>query len=671
MNLELPAKVTFAHPRTLWLLALLVPALILFLVWSWRRKQALIARFIHSRLVEQLLVGVSPARQKFRLGLLVLAVILLVLTLARPQWGFRWEEAKQRGLDILVAIDTSRSMLAEDLKPNRLERAKLAALDLLQLSKSDRLGLVAFAGSAFLQCPLTLDEDAFSQSVNALQIGIIPQGGTALGETIDTCLRAFKEEGDNHKVIVLITDGEDQEEDAVKAAQRAQKDGVRIFTLGVGSTDGELLRTTGPNQKPEFIRDAAGNIVKSRLNERLLQEIAGAADGFYLSLQNTKTIQMLYDRGLAPLPRKELTDKLVRRSHDRFQIPLLLALLCLVLEIFFPERKPIATRTPASAPSPSPLPNSPLSPAPFAIRNSLFVICLLPATLLASPASARREYESGRYSEAQKEYQRLLEKKPDDDRLQYNAGAAAYRAEDYETAAKHFSTAKTSRDLQLQQRAFYNLANTHFRRGENSTEPDEKTTAWDDAIKNYDGALKLNPQDQDAAFNRDLVKQRLEELKKQQQQQKKEDQQKDGKDPKDKGDQGKPDDQKDGKDPQKQDQSKPDQQKPGDDKSKDQKPGKDEPKDQDKGKPDDQKKPDKPDGKQPDKDQAGKKTSPQKPGDKGDPASAQQGGSQQAMLMSPEQAKQLLDSQKAEEKALIFQPTTAKPKSSNRLLKDW
>ena len=349
MNLELPAKVTFAHPRTLWLLALLVPALILFLVWSWRRKQALIARFIHSRLVEQLLVGVSPARQKFRLGLLVLAVILLVLTLARPQWGFRWEEAKQRGLDILVAIDTSRSMLAEDLKPNRLERAKLAALDLLQLSKSDRLGLVAFAGSAFLQCPLTLDEDAFSQSVNALQIGIIPQGGTALGETIDTCLRAFKEEGDNHKVIVLITDGEDQEEDAVKAAQRAQKDGVRIFTLGVGSTDGELLRTTGPNQKPEFIRDAAGNIVKSRLNERLLQEIAGAADGFYLSLQNTKTIQMLYDRGLAPLPRKELTDKLVRRSHDRFQIPLLLALLCLVLEIFFPERKPNATRTPASA----------------------------------------------------------------------------------------------------------------------------------------------------------------------------------------------------------------------------------------------------------------------------------------------------------------------------------
>lgn len=659
---------TFAHPKTLWLLTLLVPALAVFFLWSWRRKQALIARFIHSRLVEQLLVGVSPARQKFRLALLILSVVLLLLALAQPQWGFRWEEAKQRGLDILVAIDTSRSMLAEDLKPNRLERAKLAALDLLQLTKSDRLGLVAFAGSAFLQCPLTLDEDAFSQSVNALQIGIIPQGGTALGETIDTCVKAFKEEGDNHKVIVLITDGEDHEEGAVAAAQRAQKDGVRIFTLGIGSTDGELLRITGANQKTEFIRDPDGNIVKSRLNERLLQEIAGAADGFYLSLQNTKTIQMLYDRGLAPLPRKEFTDKLVRRSHDRFQIPLILALLCLVLEIFFPERKTNSTRATATVST-----NASANANANAMREAvaLLLFLFLPASLLASPASARREYESGRYSEAQKEYQRLLEKKPDDDRLQYNAGAAAYRAEDYETAAKHFSTAKTSRDLQLQQRAFYNLANTLFRRGENSTEPDEKTTAWDDAIKNYDGALKLNAQDKDAEFNRDLVKQRLEELKKQQQEKKQQDQQKDGKDPKDQNDQGKPDDKQDGQNQQKKDQPKPDQQKPGDDKPKDQKPGKDEKKDQDKGKPDEQKKPDKPDGKQPDKDQAGKNQSPQKPGDKGDPASARQGGSQQAMLMTPEQARQLLDSQKGEEKTLIIQPAMDKPKSSNRLLKDW
>lgn len=649
---------TFAHPKVLWLLALLLPALAAFLVWSWRRKQALIARFIHSRLVEQLLVGVSPARQKFRLALLFLSVLLLILALARPQWGYRWEESRQRGLDIIVAIDTSRSMLADDLKPNRLERAKLAALDLMQVARTDRLGLVAFAGSAFLQCPLTLDDDAFSQSVNALQAGIIPQGGTALGDTIETCLKGFNEDGDNYKVIVLITDGEDHDGGAVEAAKRAQKEGARIFTLGIGSTDGELLRVTGENQKAEFIRDPDGNIVKSRLNERLLQEIAGAADGFYLALQGGKTISLLYERGLAPLPRKDISDKLVRRSHDRFQWPLALALACLVLEVFFPERKSLPLTAPATASS--------------ALRQAVATLLLLlvPASLLASPASARREYDSGRYSEAQKEYQRLLDKKPDDDRLHYNAGAAAYRAEDYEAAARHFGTAKTSRDLQLQQRAFYNLANTLYRRGENSTEPDEKTTAWEDAIKNYDGALKLNPKDKDAEFNRELVKKRLEELKQQQEKQK-QDQGRDGKDPKDKSDQGKPEDKSDGQNQPPKDQSQPDRQKQGDDKSKDQKPGKDEKKDGDKGKNDEQKQGDKQEGKQPDKDQAGKNQSPQKPGDKGDPASARQGGSQQVMLMNPEQAKQLLDSQKGEEKALIFQPTTEKPKSSNRLLKDW
>src|SRR2546427_8373206 len=142
----------------LWLLAVTVSLLVWFLWWAWRKKQSLVAQFVQSRLLAQLTIGVSPARQKLRLGLIVFAVACAMLALARPQWGFDWEEAKQRGLDLVVAIDTSRSMLAEDVRPNRLTRAKLAALDLMKVSKSDRLGLVAFAGDAFLQCPLTLDE---------------------------------------------------------------------------------------------------------------------------------------------------------------------------------------------------------------------------------------------------------------------------------------------------------------------------------------------------------------------------------------------------------------------------------------------------------------------------------------------------------------------------------
>src|SRR5438552_11605975 len=157
----------FEHPNLLWLLLLALPGLTGFFWWSWRERRRLIAQFVQSRLLANLTVGVSAKRLKVRLGLLIAAVGLLVIALARPQWGFDWEEAKQRGLDVVVAIDTSKSMLAEDIAPNRLARAKLSALDLMQQARSDRLGLVAFAGSAFLQCPLTVADVAFRQSVES------------------------------------------------------------------------------------------------------------------------------------------------------------------------------------------------------------------------------------------------------------------------------------------------------------------------------------------------------------------------------------------------------------------------------------------------------------------------------------------------------------------------
>src|SRR5213078_2532840 len=196
---------TFAQPKILWLLAVFPPLMLAFFWWSWRKRQELVTQFIQARLLPALTVGISPARLKIRLACLVLAVICLILALARPQWGFDWEPAKQRGLDIIVAIDTSKSMAAEDIAPNRLTRAKLAALDLMQQAKSDRLGLIAFAGSAFLQCPLTIDDTAFRQSVDTLDVNTIPQGGTALAEVIQTAAAAFKE-GDNYKALVMLTD---------------------------------------------------------------------------------------------------------------------------------------------------------------------------------------------------------------------------------------------------------------------------------------------------------------------------------------------------------------------------------------------------------------------------------------------------------------------------------
>jgi len=330
---------SFAEPRMLWVTLAMLLALSAFLWRAWRRKQQLLTQFIQARLLSGLTVGLSTARQKARLALIVAAVASLMLALARPQWGMAWEEAKQRGLDIVVAIDTSRSMLAADIAPNRLTRAKLAALDLLSEAKTDRLGLVAFAGTAFLQCPLTLDEEAFRQSVNALDVNIIPQGGSALQEAITTARTAFNTEGDNHKILVLFTDGEDHESGAVEAAKEAEEDGLRIFTVGVGTASGELLRAVDESGKSDFIRDEDGNVVKSRLNETLLREIATVARGFYLPLRGANTLDMLYERGLAPLPKADISTKFIQRYHERFQWPLALGILLLLVELFLPDRR--------------------------------------------------------------------------------------------------------------------------------------------------------------------------------------------------------------------------------------------------------------------------------------------------------------------------------------------
>src|SRR2546427_8915868 len=331
----------FANKQLLWLLLVIPPAMVAFFWWAWRARQRLVTQFIQARLLPGLTVGISARRQRVGLAGLVLAVVCLILALARPQWGFDWEEAKQRGLDIVVAIDTSRSMLAEDVQPNRLARAKFAALDLMREAKKDRLALVPFAGAAFLQCPLTLDEEAFRQSVEALAVGIIPVGGTALTEAIETALTAFKE-GDNFKILVLFSDGEDHDSGALAAAEKAARAGLKVFTVGLGTANGELLRATDEKGGASYIKDEQGNVVKSRLNESLLQQIATATGGFYLPLRGANSMKTLYDKRLAPLPKSEISARLIRRYHERYQWPLALALAALLAEMFLPERTRVA-----------------------------------------------------------------------------------------------------------------------------------------------------------------------------------------------------------------------------------------------------------------------------------------------------------------------------------------
>jgi Ca-activated chloride channel family protein len=493
------------HPQILWLLLVLPAALALFFWWAMRLRQKLLAQFIEARLLSQLTVGISPSRQKIRYAFLILAVALLIFALARPQYGFDLQEVEQRGLDIVVAIDTSKSMLTEDIAPNRLARAKLAALELLQDAKTDRLGLVAFAGEGFLECPLTIDNTAFQQSVQALDVNSIPEGGTAIASAINTALATFKEK-DHYKVLVLLTDGEDNvnEADVFAAAQNAAKEGLKIFTIGVGTAAGDLIRVTDANGNSDYVRDEQGNVVKSHLNEQLLRQIAGVTGGFYLPLRGADTIDTLYERGLAPLPKSEGKEKLIRRYHEQFHWPLAAAILLLLAEMFLPERKRETKITGAISKT-----------GAAKIAALVVAFCALPNSIFASPSSALREYNAGQFNDSMKEYQRLAQQNTNDLRFVFNTGASAYQATNFDEALKDFQLVMLSPDLKLQQQAFYNLANTQYRLGELKFEPDSDglnamQEMWTNAVQSYVHAVQLNTNDVDAAYNLAFVKRQIE-----------------------------------------------------------------------------------------------------------------------------------------------------------------
>ncbi len=492
----------FEHPDILWLLLVVVPALLAFFWWAGRERQRLVAQFIEARLLPELTVGVSAARQKLRVILLTTAVALLVIALARPQVGFHWEETKLRGLDVVVAIDTSKSMLATDLNPNRLARAKLAALELMQVAQSDRLGLVAFAGGAFLQCPLTADDTAFRQSVEALDVNIIPQGGTAIAEAINITSTAFKE-GDSHRVLVLFSDGEDNDEGALAAARAAAQDGLKIFTVGFGTPEGELLN-------PGLVRDAQGSVVKSRLNETLLRELAETTGGFYLPLRGAKTIDNLYAQGLAALPKTEQSAKLMKRWHERYHWPLGAAIALLLVGILLPERRAPSRQVDMKAKKHA----GSETGAPTARAMLLAFLLLLPvASASASPRSAAKDYRAGKFTAALAEYEKLIaQDKQGDLRLQFNAGAAAYGATNYDAAIRHYTAVLPARDVKLQQAAYYNIGNALFRQGQAAKDLDGMQEQWEAAIKYYQNAVTLDKTDADAAYNLAFTKQCVQQI---------------------------------------------------------------------------------------------------------------------------------------------------------------
>ena len=318
----------------------LIPVLVLFYIWAFRSRWRTLEAFAEAPLIPNLTVSVSLFKQKVKAFLTVIAMFFLVLALIGPKWGFRWQEVKRRGVDIMVAIDTSRSMLTPDVKPNRLERAKLAVKDLLNLSEGDRIGLIAFAGSAFVQCPLTLDYGACALTLNRINTTIIPRGGTNLADAIQTAMDAFGTNGDKHRALIIITDGESHEGDAEATAKEAAETGIKIFCVGIGTKAGELITITDEDGSPTFLKDRGGQVVKSNLNEVALQKIALTTGGSYVKASGANFgLDVIYDEKIAKMEKKELESQLQKRHEDRFQIPLIVAFFLIVTEACIGDRK--------------------------------------------------------------------------------------------------------------------------------------------------------------------------------------------------------------------------------------------------------------------------------------------------------------------------------------------
>jgi len=263
-----------------------VVALVGFFFWVNAQRQKALENFADKNLLATLLHSFDIRKYRIKQLLLIIVFTLGVFALMRPQWGFKWQGIKRKGLDIFIAVDVSKSMLAEDIKPNRLERTKLALADFVKYLKGDRIGLIAFAGSAFVQCPLTVDYNGFLLSVAALDTNTIPKGGTSISSAIEEAIKSYEGGLKKYKVLIIITDGEDHEGDPLKMAELAQKEGIKIFCIGIGTKEGELIPVIDESGNKSFLKDRNGAVVKTRLDETTLQKIALATGGSYVRASN-------------------------------------------------------------------------------------------------------------------------------------------------------------------------------------------------------------------------------------------------------------------------------------------------------------------------------------------------------------------------------------------------
>lgn len=329
----------FLNPE--WFYAFWLVVLVgLFFVWLWYRKRAFLNAFGKWETLSRLTASHSQTKEMIKKIAMIGALIFLIAALARPQWGDEKKEIRRKGIEIIFLLDTSLSMLAEDIKPSRFEKAKLEMKSFVKQLKGDRIGIVTFAGSGFIQSPLTLDYDAFFLFANSIKVGFIPDAGTSLSEAIRTAVKGFPEAKQKHHVVILLSDGEDLMGDVDSAIKTAREANVKIYTVGIGTKDGAPIPLRGERGAVSgYKKDRGGEVVITKLNEDILRQIAQETGGKYApATPSEREVEWVY-QDMQNIEKKEFKQKVVVEREDHFQIFIAFALILLTLETLLSETK--------------------------------------------------------------------------------------------------------------------------------------------------------------------------------------------------------------------------------------------------------------------------------------------------------------------------------------------
>lgn len=472
-----------------------IPLMLLLFFFLLRWKKKTILKIGDERLVKRLISGFSSKLFTLKFILVVLAFVSGVFAIAglvKPEGS---QIINRNGIDIMIALDVSNSMLAEDIKPNRLERSKQIVTKIIDKLNNNRIGLVIFAGKAYVQMPMTTDHSAAKMYLSAISPDNIPTQGTVISDALKVCYAAFNTKEKKYRSIILITDGEDHDDDAIKVTKQLSEDGIMVNTVGIGSPQGSLIRDKETN---DYKKDENGNPVISKLNEDELKSIAQNGNGLYQLFTTTDEVVNNLQKKLSGLGQTTLTDKAFANYKYYFWYFLLAALILLVIEVFIPEKKKYNFQ-------------------PAIKLFSIIIFLLMSNSLFSQTANneiikGNTAYKKGRFDVASSSYKKALEKNSDNNIASYNLGNAFYKNNKPDDAIKTYETIEATTDKRLRENIYYNKGVAY-----------QKQNKLPECIQAYKQALKLEPTDEDARQN---LERALKQLK---QQEKKPDDQKDKK----------------------------------------------------------------------------------------------------------------------------------------------